>query len=202
MRQPDSHTGLTEEGHDDAVAGDSLDLAFNAGKRATDDSHGLPLLVNEVVVCQGDTLTGGIRTGGGIDEVLHLTVGHPDDLGAVGLDTGLHNHELHHVAAGRESLQQLQLDLHRVDKDDVIDGTKVSVLTGIAKIVFRRLLKMKIGLIALGMKSVVDFDGTLLTAIADTHGVPAEIVVVFLFQDAGIVALVALEIEASLLGQE
>ena len=201
MRQPDCHTGLTEEGHDDAVAGDSLDLTFDAGKRATNDPHGLSLLVDEVVVGQWDTLTGGIRTGGGVDEVLHLTVGHPDNLGAVGLDTGLDNHELHHVAAGRESLQQLQLDLHRVDKDDVIDRTKIGVLTGIAKVVFRRLLKMKIGLIALGMKGVVDLDGTLLTAIADAHGVPAEIVVVFLFQDTCILALVALEIEASLLGQ-
>lgn len=55
----DGDTGVAEEGDDNAMTADALDLSLDAGEGTTDDANGTAYLVDELVVGEGDALQEG-----------------------------------------------------------------------------------------------------------------------------------------------
>lgn len=192
MGDAEGDTGLTDEGDHNAVALDALDLTLDAGKGAVKDAHTTVLLVDEVGISQGDALGQGIKTGGRGDEVLHLTVGNPDDGGGLGDVTRPDRHELHDVAGGVETLEELELDLHGADEHKTVDrGVLVDEHTPI--VVDYRWLDIEIGVVALVAQFVVDIIGPFAPGVGDAHGIPVKLVVVGLLAQVAVEAAVVVE---------
>ena len=200
----DAHcdSGIAKQGDYYAVAVDALYLALDACKGTIDYLDSLTFLVNKMIVGKGYALGEWVRAIGRIDEILHLTVWNPDNLGRLGhiMLTGCH--ELHDVAVGGETLQQFQLNFHGMDEHHIINGALQGVFTGIAKIVFRYFLKMKVCLVSLCHEGVVDRKCALSAAITDVHRIPAKEGIVGFFQESGIIGFIVVETEAALLSEE
>lgn len=105
---------------DAAVVVDAFDDAFDAGEVAFgNDDAATDLVGYGCVVEEEDAVVG---DGGDADEVLHLVVGHVDDLRSYGGVEGT----CHHVAEGAEvfvgHLEEGELFAGGVDEEEIVDG--------------------------------------------------------------------------------
>lgn len=192
MGDAESDLGLADKGDNDAVALDALNLALDACKGTTEDAYTTVLLVDEIGIGEGDALGKGVETGGRRDEVLHLTVRHPDDTGGLGDIAGPDAHELHDVAGGVVTLEELELDLHGMDEHETIDrGILVDHHPTI--VVDRGLLDIEIGFVTLVAQLIVDIIGPLTPGVGDAHGIPVELVVVGLLTQVAVKAAIVVE---------
>lgn len=124
----DGKAGFAEEDDDDAVATDALDFTFDATEGAAKDADALTYSVKEVAIGEGDALMVGVGEVGGLDEVLHGTVGHVDDFGALRRVERGFCHELDDGAGGVFAFQLLDFALLGMNEDEVAEGGRGFVL--------------------------------------------------------------------------
>ena len=105
---------------DAAVVVDAFDDAFDAGKVALGDDDAAADFVGDGGVVEVEDAV--VGDGSDAHEVLHLVVGHVDDLGTYGGVEGA----CHHVAEGTEvfvgHLEEGELFACGVDEEEVVDG--------------------------------------------------------------------------------
>ena len=193
MRDADGHLRLANEGNEDAMAVDADHLALETLEGAGEDADLLVRPVQEILIGEDDALLIGVRARGGITEIVHLLVRDPEDaLGMCGIE-GLDRYELHTATDRIETLQQLQLNLHRAHEYHIIYRIAAIVFADFAKGITGGILKMKIDLIALTGQFITNAQCPLALSIADAHGIPMEVGIVGFFEDGLVNRLVGLE---------
>ena len=183
--------GIADEGHDDAAVLDALHLALDAGKGSLRDEHLAVLLADEVGVYQGHALAQGVGTCGVVDEMGHLQVGNPEDLCLSGFLEGALGPELHGCTLRVIVLEQAKLCFPGMDEDEVADGV-LERGVGLAAPLDMGLY-VQVGLVASLMELVAHLTGFLLLTIAEPHGIPAQLVVVFFLKEATVHNVIEVE---------
>ena len=119
MRDGDGSDTLDQD-DDHTILLDSLDDTLGPGKITVDDTDSLGDLVQEVRILQVNQIVTLDRRDP--NEVVHLGVGHYDDLRTIGYHSGPVDHILHGSAGLIEHLQTGDLLLGLMDEDEVVDG--------------------------------------------------------------------------------
>ena len=181
MGDADGKAGFAKEDDDDTVAADAFDFSFDATEGTAKDADSLTDFVEEVAVGEGNALVVGVGQGGGFDEVLHGTVGHVDDFGALRRAERGFCHELDDGADGVFAFQLFDFPLLGMDEDEVAKGGHGFVLQ-LPVLHYSLFGEVQVVVHSLSLQFVAHAKCSDGIAKADAHGVPPQDVVVLFFE--------------------